>query len=140
MAMGTIPPTTTPDWPAVDEELLRGLPPITRGVVKALGIAGAGKFLVAHGGKGTYIPKHKSASLGLTDDELVRLRITLVNHIDADNKVELPKVDRLFRQARNLQIRRDRENASLPEMASCYSLTRRQITNIVREGDQLDLF
>ena len=53
-------------WPAVDEELLRTLPPVLRGVVMALGFVRARLFLVQHGGVNVSIPRQHSA-LSLTN-------------------------------------------------------------------------
>lgn len=135
-------PPHDPVWPQVDIELLKGLPPIHRAVVRALGIARAGKFLTEYGGVTQHIPKFKPTAFGLTADELDRLRIALAAHLDYEKngKIDLPKPDKVFRQARNLQIRKERESCSIRNVAHTYSLTSRQIKNITREEDQLDLF
>ncbi len=131
-----------PDLPAVDEELLRALPPIVRAVVRALGFGRARKFLADHGGVSVHIPKIKERALGLEPDELERLRLCLAIHIDANGRVDLPKADKLFQLVRNAQIRHDRRYTSLRVLARQNHLTSRHIQNICREGDdeQLNLF
>lgn len=134
-------PPHDPVWPSVDIELLKGLPPIHRAVVRALGVGRAGQFLSEFGGVSVHIPKLKPKAFGLDPDELARLRIALAPHIDNETcKIDLPKPDKVFRQARNMQIRKERENASIRTVARAYFLTSRQIKNITREEDQMDLF
>lgn len=95
-------------WPPVDAEVLSTLPPVLRAVVKALGFVRAREFLEAHGGINQNIPVKRSLALGLQDDELQRLRVTLEPHMDAASRVWLPKPDKLFNLVRNTQIRKDR--------------------------------
>jgi len=129
-------------WPAVDDDLLRTLPPVLRGVVMALGFMRAREFLAAHGGVNVCIPKHRTAALGLEPDELSRLRQALVLHMDAAGRVWMPKADKLFKRARDTQIRKDRTNTSISALARAHDLSSKQICNICRETDerQFDLF
>lgn len=129
-------------WPAVDEELLRTLPPILRGVVMALGFMRAREFLAAHGGVNIIIPKQRTEALGLAPDELARLRQALVLHMDAAGRVWMPKADKLFKRARDTQIRKDRAHTSISALARAHDLSSKQICNICRESDdrQFDLF
>ncbi len=129
-------------WPRVDPELLKGLPPIHRAVVKALGIGRASKFLADYGGVDQMMPKHKPCMWGLTEAETERLRETLAPHVDATGRVTLPKVDKLYKQARNADIQAQHITAgqSLRSLAREHHLTSRQVRNICREDDQLDLF
>lgn len=129
-------------WPAVDEELLRTLPPILRGVVMALGFMRAREFLALHGGVNIVIPKQRTEALGLAPDELSRLRQALVLHMDAAGRVWMPKADKLFKRARDTQIRKDRKNHSIAALARAHDLSSKQICNICRETDerQYDLF
>lgn len=129
-------------WPAVDDDLLRTLPPVLRGVVMALGFVRARGFLAAHGGVNVSIPRYRTAALGLEQDELARLREALVLHMDAAGRVWMPKADKLFNRARDTQIRKDRKNTSISALARAHDLSSRHILNICREDDdrQFDLF
>lgn len=129
-------------YPVVDEELLGLLPPVVRAIVRALGFARSREFLAAYGGVNRNIPQYKSSGLGLTQEELARLRNTLQPHMDSNDRVWLPKADKLFQITRNAQIRKDRNNASIDKLARQYDLSSRQIVNICREDDdrQFDLF
>lgn len=129
-------------WPALDPELLKALTPITRAVVRALGYGRAREFLFEHGGVNCNIPMHKVQALGLSSDELARLRITLTPHLHRNGHVDFPKADKLFQLARNAQIRQDRSRYSLSQLARANHLTSRHIQNICREedGDQFSLF
>ncbi|MDR1350831.1 MAG: hypothetical protein LBJ59_08690 [Zoogloeaceae bacterium] len=126
-----------------EETLLRTLPPVLRAVVRALGFNRAWEWLERHGGVSINLPNHRTAALELTPDELMRLRETLAPHLDAMNRVSLPKADKLFIRARNEQIRRERLRMSLSALAKSYRLSSRQIVNICRleaDNDQPQLF
>lgn len=130
-------------WPAVDDELLRTLPPVLRGVVKALGFFRARQFLDRHGGINICLPKHSTKALSIAADELARLRVELAPHMDDDDRVWMPKPDKLFQLTRNMQIKKDRLENSISELALSYKLSSRQILNICRDEDddrQFDLF
>lgn len=129
-------------WPQVDEDLLGTFPPVIRAVVKALGFIRAREFLAEHGGVNQHIPQFKSFALGLADDELVRLRISLKDHLDTAGRIWLPKPDKLFIIARNTQIRKDKKHTSINKLAKLNKLSSRHILNICRETDdrQIDLF
>jgi hypothetical protein len=135
-------PTRTPGMPCVDEDVLRSLPPVLRAVVRALGLARARAWLAIHGGLNIHLPKFRTAALGLEADELMRLRMTLAPHLNENGRVWLPKADRLLRQVRDANMRRERHMASITVLARRYGLSVRQVCNICREGDdaQLDLF
>ena len=137
------------EWPVVDTELLTILPPVLRAVVKALGYVRARAWLETRGGVNINIPAVKDAALGLSADELARLRITLAPHMDAAGRVWMPKVDKLWQVARNVAICTTVDRYSIRDQALAYRLSSRQITNIRRDGDtginpagdgQLDLF
>ncbi len=130
------------NWPAIDAELLRTLPPVLAAVVRALGFGRAQRFLLEHGGVNVNIPKHRADALGLSGDELNRLRETLTPHMDAAGRVWLPKPDKLFKRVRDAQIRKDKYHASINAQARQHHLSSRQIQNIRREGDdaQFSLF
>lgn len=132
----------TPAWPDVDAALLATLPPVLRGVVRALGFLRAQEWLQAFGGVPVGIPKFHSTTLGLTDEELGRLQVTLAPHLDAAGRVSLPKVDKLFLRLRDEEIRRQRPTGTLTGLARAHGLTSRHIQNICRETEdgQTSLF
>ncbi|WP_416242755.1 hypothetical protein ACLSSQ_11640 [Azospira sp. APE16] len=129
-------------FPAVDEELLKTLPPVLRAVVRALGFGRAREWLADHGGVNVTIPAFRTIALNLEPDELVRLRATLAPHLDAAGRCCLPKADKLFIRVRDAQIRKDRASTSINTLARRNRLSSRQILNICREDDdrQFDLF
>lgn len=129
-------------FPAVDEELLKTLPPVLRAVVRALGFGRAREWLADHGGVNVSIPAYRTQALGLEPDELSRLRVTLAPHLDAAGRCWLPKADKLFQRVRDTQIRKDRRHKSISALAREHHLSSRQILNICREDDdrQFDLF
>lgn len=124
-------------------ELLKNLPPVLRAIIKALGLVKAQDLLLKFGGTSISIPKHHSVKMGLSDDDLKALRLELENHLINDNRLSLPKIDKIFISFRNYEIRTARQKNSLNELALMYNLTSRQIQNIcVVESDitQCDLF
>lgn len=123
------------EWPQVDDELLRTLPPVLRAVVRALGFGRARDFLERRGGAPVWIPAIKQAAFGLTPDELNRLRITLDPHLNESRRITLPKVDKLFLKYRNEQIARDRGERTVRDIAQTHALTTRQVTNIFRQAE-----
>lgn len=129
-------------FPAVDEELLKTLPPVLRAVVRALGFGRAREWLSDHGGVNVSIPAYRTQALGLEPDELARLRVTLAPHLDAAGRCWMPKADKLFIRVRDAQIRKDRMHSSINSLARRERLSSRQILNICREDDdrQYDLF
>ncbi len=142
----TLPAVPAPErddsFPAVDEELLKTLPPVLRAVVRALGFGRAREWLAEHGGVSVTIPAYRTQALNLSPDELARLRAMLAPHLDAAGRCWLPKADKLFIRVRDAQIRKDRSSASISTLARRNRLSDRQILNICREGDdrQFDLF
>ncbi len=129
-------------FPAVDEELLKTLPPVLRAVVRALGFGRAREWLADHGGVNVTIPAFRTIALDLEPGELARLRATLAPHLDAAGRCCLPKADKLFIRVRDAQIRKDRASTSINTLARRNRLSSRQILNICREDDdrQFDLF
>ncbi|MDR2188937.1 MAG: hypothetical protein LBE62_13005 [Azonexus sp.] len=135
-------------WPPAPPELLALLPPVLKAVVKALGPARAREWLEARGGVNINIPVGHGPAIGLTADELSRLRLTLAPHTDAAGRVSLPKVDKLWQVARNAAIVSAAKAFSIRDQALAYRLTGRQISNIRRgaadsqpgSGGQMDLF
>ena len=131
------------NWPEVDQSLLATLPPVLKAVVRALGFIRAQEWLRDHGGVNVHIPKLKTTALGLSADELPRLREALKPHLDANDRVSMPKADKLMQVHRNAAIIATAHRESIARQARLYDLSSRQITNIRRQADighQLDLF
>ncbi|MCQ8103253.1 hypothetical protein NP590_03965 [Methylomonas sp. SURF-2] len=132
------------DFPDVAPELLSSLPPVLRAVVRALGYIRAQEWLRAWGGLLINLPKHHTRALGLSDDELQRLRVTLAPHLDSNDRFSVPKIDKLWIRHRNAVINANKDWQSAAQQARAYQLTVRMITNIRREGEdvsrQMDLF
>lgn len=125
-------------WPRVDDDALRTLPPVLRGVVRALGWGRARDLLTRLGGQAVYVPAVKTSALGLCADELQRLRLTLEPHLSSSRVVALPKADKLFLRWRDEQFARDMHNMSNVELARKYRLTTRHVLNLKRQCDGLD--
>jgi hypothetical protein len=127
-----LPPAPIPageDWPVVGDDALALIPPqmtVLRAVVRALGWGRAGEWLADHGGVPVVVP----------------MRQVMQPHVDAANRVFMPKADKLFLRARDAGIRRERAKKSLTVLAREYRLTSRHIQNICREGEdrQASLF
>lgn len=131
------------EWPAVDDELIQGLPPVLRAVVKALGFGRALGWLLDHGGVNVQIPFLAEQALNLMPDELARMRITLAPHMDKETgRLWMPKADKLMMKLRNAQIRKDKRLLSINALARRERLSSRHILNICRDTDedQLNLF
>lgn len=131
------------EFPDVAPELLSTLPPVLRAIVRALGFVRAQEWLRDHGGVNIHIPLHKSPALGLTDDELQRLMVTLQPHLDANRRFSCPKFDKLMAVHRNHAIISSAHRDSISTQARQYNLTGRHIQNIRRMADtgpQFDLF
>lgn len=123
------------------DDLLKSMPPILRGIIKALGLKKAQMLLMRFGGTTITIPKVHSKKLGLSTDDLQALHKELDKHIHNDH-ITLPKVDKIFIGLRNLEIIAQRHEKSLTELALEYGLCIRHIQNICRkdESSQVDLF
>ncbi|WP_052166365.1 hypothetical protein [Methylobacter tundripaludum] len=137
------------EFPDVDPALLKTLPPIARLVIKALGFTRAQEWLRDYGGVNVHIPLKKSRALGLQEDELERLRYVLQPHLStnkkiasSNNRITLPKVDKMLIMHRNAAIISNASKESIALQARIYNLSSRQITNIRGKdnGGQLDLF
>jgi len=137
------------EYPEVDPELLATLPLIVRQVVKALGFCRAQEWLREYGGRNVYIPAKNTKALGLQADELERLRHTLAAHLpsnkriaSANNRITLPKADKMLNMHRNAAIIANARHESIARQVQLYGLSSRQITNIRGKADsgQMDLF
>ena len=129
--------------PLVDEAILKNLPPVLRAVVRSLGFTRAKAWLAEFGGVNVNIRAGSANTLQLSPDELFLLRRALAAHLDSDDRVWLPKADKLILMVRNTHIRKERSRTSINALARRYSLSSRQIINICNEANddrQLDLF
>ncbi|MDR2014748.1 MAG: hypothetical protein LBP99_03885, partial [Azoarcus sp.] len=77
--------------PAVNDELLRTLPPVLRAVVRALGLMRAQEWLRDYGGVTINLPQYRTGALSLSPVELEAMRATLAPHLDADGRFWSPK-------------------------------------------------
>ncbi|MCQ8116110.1 hypothetical protein [Methylomonas rosea] len=127
-----------------DADTLQNLPPVLRAVVRALGYGRAQEWLREWGGLVINLPKHYTFALGLSRDELQRLRVELAPHLDSNDRFSVPKIDKLWIRHRNALINANKDWQSASKQARAYHLTVRQITNIRREGEtddrQMSLF
>ncbi len=126
------------DFPDVAPELLATLPPVLRAVVRALGYGRAQEWLQDWGGIVINLPKFHTTALGLSDEELQRLRAELEPHLDSNNRFSVPKIDKLWIRHRNAVINETKDWQSAAKQARAYHLTVRQITNIRRAGETDD--
>lgn len=122
-------------WPAVDDDLMRRLPPVLRAVVRALGFGRAREFLESRGGAPLWIPVQKEEALGLAADEMQRLKVVLEPHLTENRRVTLPKADKMFNHYRNEQIMRERGTLTVREIAKAHGLTTRQVLNIFSQNE-----
>lgn len=127
------------DFPEVDQSLLSTLPPVLRAIVKALGFARAQEWLRLHGGVNINLPQHFTHTLGLSNDELQRMRVTLAPHLDENGRFYCPKIDKLWIRHRNAAIVANKDWQSGAKQARAYLLSIRQITNIRRQADSADM-
>lgn len=132
------------DFPDVDQSLLDTLPPVLRAIVQALGYARASDWLRLHGGVNINLPQHYTQALGLSDEELKRMRVTLAPHLDSNGRFYCPKIDKLWIKHRNAAIVANADWQSGSKQARAYLLSIRQISNIRRQAEnadvQVDLF
>lgn len=124
------------EFSAAEAQFVNSLPPILKAVAKALGLVRAKEFLVEHGGRNMNIPKYSTSNKGLSREELEALNKHLANHMDYSGRICLPKADKFFIYERNLQIRKEKENTSISDLAKRYRLSSKQIMNICRPVEQ----
>ena len=117
--------------PHTDPAILATLPPVLRGVVKALGLNRARQWLIDRGGVNITLPMRQGQ--GLSQEETKRLRQALADHMDGTGRIWLPKADKLLKYARDQQIRIERHHQSINKLARHYHLSSRQIVNICNE-------
>jgi Mor family transcriptional regulator len=58
--------------------------------------------------------------------------------MDAEGRITVPKADKILTHYRDQQIRRERDEASLAQLAHRYGLTVRHIQNIIRDQSTED--
>jgi hypothetical protein len=116
----------------MDEELLKKLPPVLKIIIKTLGIKRGKEFLLQHGGRTVYFAKISTDNLNLSCEELTALNSALHIFLNADNKITLPKADKISIHFRNIEIRQKKSTHSLTELAAMYHLTTRHISNIIK--------
>lgn len=124
---------TAPPQMVLDETArLRELPPVLRGIVRALGWERATDWLREHGGLVKRIPQARSHALGLSIDELQRLNDELSTHLEYNTarRIALPKVDKLYLQLRDARIRRAASSRSIGAIAKEHRLTTRRVQQI----------
>ena len=117
---------------AIDERLL---PPVTRRIVAAIGVAGTMRLLKARGGIRLWLPKNGDRSNVLQDilgrEHTAQL---LAAFPDAD-VISLPKADKLLAQIRDAAIRSEHDAGdSLAVLALRYDLTERHVLNVVQSA------
>ena len=120
-------------YPHVDPELLARLPPVQRGIVRALGFVRACDWLEEHGGTIIELPQYRTATYGLTMPELARVSDQLEPHLDHRRRLSIPKADRLLRRLRDDSIRAESHRYSANQQARQHRLTNRHIRNIRAE-------
>ncbi len=110
------------------EHHTRSLPPVTRLIVEAIGWEQATSLLEAYGGRPVYL----GPRLGLSEGQLKALQRALDCHLGADNRLCLPKADKLFIRLRDERIRQLRgQGLSYPDLSRRFRLTTRHLMNIV---------
>lgn len=124
------------DLSAEETKFVESLPPVIKAVTKALGLIRAKEFLIEHGGINMNIPKYRASNKGLSQEELEALNKHLANHMDASGRIWVPTADKFFIYERNVQIRKDKENLSIRDLARRYRLSSKQIMNICRPDEQ----
>ena len=115
---------------AIDERLL---PPVTRRIVAAIGVAGTMRLLKARGGIRLWLPKHGDRSNVLQDILGCEHTAQLLAAFPDADVISLPKADKLLAQIRDAAIRSEHEAGdSLAVLALRYDLTERHVLNIVQ--------
>ncbi|GAB6139899.1 hypothetical protein JCM14076_06280 [Methylosoma difficile] len=107
--------------------------PVMRAIVGALGIVRAQEFLKQHGGTYITLPKHDGSRLGLNTEELTKLHQALADHLRNDCHIALPKADRIFNVFRNIELRLNRHQYTLNELATMAGISSRHVQNICKQ-------
>lgn len=118
---------------------------ILREISNVIGIPNTLKLVRQYGGTRIYLPKQLSS-----DHELVAaigqaMAQKMYKHFGAIGTIEIPKARTLTIAQRNHQIKKEKQSSTRKILAQKYSLTERQITNILHQesqinSDQLSLF
>jgi len=116
----------------IDERLL---PPVTRRIVAAIGVAGAMRLLKARGGVRLWLPKNGDRSEVLQEILGREMTSQLLTAFAGVEVVSLPKLNKLHAQIRDAAIRREHAAGdSLPTLALRYDLTERHVLNVVQSA------
>ncbi len=116
----------------IDERLL---PPVTRRIVAAIGVAGAMRLLKARGGIRLWLPKNGDRSDVLNDILGKELAAQLLAAFPDADVISLPKADKLLAQIRDAAIRREHDAGdSMAVLALRYELTERHVLNVVQSA------
>jgi len=112
------------------------LPQQVRMLIGHIGLDQTHALLSACGGRPLYIPNDPDRA-GVLSRLLDRASVAALCAAEGGHALDLPKVDKLARQVRDIRIRAA-SAAGLPhtEIARVYRLTRRQVARIVRAGDR----
>lgn len=123
---------------AIDERLL---PPVTRRIVGAIGVAATMKLLKARGGIRLWLPKNSENSEILTELLGPQLAAQLVEAFPDERVIKMPKADKLLAQIRDDAIRAQyAKGDSQAVLAIRYDLTDRQIENIVKSAGRAPIW
>ncbi len=123
---------------AIDERLL---PPVTRRIVGAIGVAATMKLLKARGGIRLWLPKNSENSEILTELLGRQLAAQLVEAFPDERVIKMPKADKLLAQIRDDAIRAQyAKGDSQAVLAIRYDLTDRQIENIVKSAGRAPIW
>ena len=110
------------------------LPPQSRAFIALIGLPETIKLLKARGGAPLYIPKHQDKTTVLAEilrpESISKLTISDM----AGHSITLPKVDKLLRQLRNIDIISQRGIKTRRELALEFNLTTRRIQGIWAEN------
>ncbi|WP_293392969.1 Mor transcription activator family protein [Nevskia sp.] len=114
----------------IDERLL---PPVTRRIVGAIGVAATVRLLKSRGGTRLWVPKQSARSEVLTDILGRDLAEQLVKAFANDVVISLPKADKMLAQVRDTAIRSEHAAGdSMAVLALRYDLTERHVLNVVQ--------
>lgn len=124
---------------AVNADLL---PPQMRRLVRLIGMAATLTLLEKRGGVTLRIPINADEAVVLQGILPMAAIVQLCEALGGQ-RLELPKIDKIVKQLRNLAMQNERKLLSAAQVALKYDLCRRQVINIcksVADDRQADLF
>lgn len=130
---------TEADLESVNADLL---PPQARQLVRLIGMAHTLTLLEKRGGVTLRIPVNAHEAVVLKEILPIEAIVKLCDAM-AGQRLELPKMDKIIVQIRNLAMQNERKELSASSVALRYRLSRRQVINICRptaDDRQVDLF